>query len=98
MSATLYRYKVAPIFSDAHQRYPDAMANPDHIAAVAAATERYAQARANLEAAILAALRAPDARPTRIAEASPWTPAYVRAFGRKHGIEPPERYRKPVED
>jgi hypothetical protein len=64
----------------------------DHLAAVAAATKRFTKAREDLEAAILNALRQPDAKPTKVAAASPWTPAYVRAFARKNGIEPDPSY------
>lgn len=70
------------------------MTDDPHIAAVAAATARFTKARAALEDALLEALRQPDAKPTKIAAASPWTPAYVRAFARKHGIEPDPAYQK----
>jgi hypothetical protein len=66
----------------------------DPIAAVAAATKRFTKAREDLETAILNALRQPDAKPTKVAAASPWTPAYVRAFARKNGIEPDPAYAK----
>lgn len=66
----------------------------DHIAAVTAATKRFTKAREDLEAALLEALRQPNAKPTKIAAASPWTPAYVRAFARKNGIEPDPSYAK----
>lgn len=69
------------------------MTDDPHITAVAAATARFTKARAALEAAILEALRQPDAKPTKVAAASPWTPAYVRAFARKNGIEPDPSYR-----
>lgn len=62
------------------------------IAAVAAATAELAAATTALEAALLAALSQPDAKPTKVAAASPWTPAYVRAFARKHGIGPDPAY------
>ncbi|MEU6235931.1 hypothetical protein [Kitasatospora sp. NPDC047058] len=65
-----------------------------HVAAVAAATKRFTQARENLEMTILEALRQPGAKPTKIAAASPWTPAYVRAFARKNGIEPDPSYKQ----
>ncbi|MFD5564480.1 hypothetical protein [Kitasatospora griseola] len=64
----------------------------DPIAAVASATKRYNKAREDLEAALLAALSQPGAKPTKVAAASPWTPAYVRAFARKHGIGPDPAY------
>ena len=70
------------------------MTDDPNIAAVEAATARFTKARAALEAAILEALRAPDAKPTKVAAASPWTPAYVRAFARKNGIEPDPSYQK----
>lgn len=66
----------------------------DPIAAVAAATKRYNKAREDLETALLNALRQPNAKPTKVAAASPWTPAYVRAFARKNGIEPDPAYAK----
>lgn len=70
------------------------MTDDPHIAAVAAATARFLKARTALEDAILEALRAPDAKPTKVAAASPWTPAYVRAFARKNGIGPDPSYEK----
>lgn len=75
------------------QRYDERMTDDPHIAAVAAATAKFVKARAALEATILEALRAPDAKPTKVAAASPWTPAYVRAFARKNGIEPDPSYK-----
>ena len=61
--------------------------------AVAAAAEAYTAARAALEGAILAALRAPGAAPTKVAKASPWTAATVRKLARKAGIPAPYRGR-----
>ncbi|MEV8324595.1 hypothetical protein [Kitasatospora sp. NPDC056731] len=69
-------------------------ANEDpHVEAVAVATRRFTEARDALEKAILEALRQPKAKPTKIAAASPWTPAYVRSFARKNGIEPDPSYK-----
>ncbi|MGW7001353.1 endonuclease domain-containing protein [Streptomyces sp. NPDC054933] len=64
---------------------------------VVLAAEAYSEARAKLEAALFAALRAPGARPARIAKASGWTAAYVRKLARAAGIEPDERYKERAE-
>ncbi len=62
------------------------------------ATRRYkatdAAHKESREAAIQAVVKAlrSGAKPTPVANRSPFTPAYVRRVAREHGIEPDERY------
>lgn len=48
------------------------------------------EAREAAVAAVVAALKA-DARPTDVADRSPFTDTYVRRVAREHGIEPKRR-------
>lgn len=67
------------------------------IAAVKAATEKYENARQAVEKVVLDALRAPGAKPTRIAAVSPWTAAHVRKLARDHGIQADPAYQQRTE-
>lgn len=87
-------YLAAPWWKAQGLPKPRSTAGETAVAAVAAATAELANAATALEEALLEALRQPDAKPTKIAAVSPWTPAYVRAFARKHGIEPDPAYQK----
>lgn len=59
--------------------------------------ERLKKSSAHLKEVVLAALRDGEHRPTDVAKASGWTPAYVRKMAREAGIEPDERYKERAE-
>lgn len=52
-----------------------------------AAEKEMATARERIEKAVIAAFRA-GARPTDVADASPFTSTYTRRIAREHGIAP----------